>query len=153
MSFSLFEHFSPSIEWTWSQEHMTLMTTVFWNVMPCSLLERWKWFGRTLGTVYQTTWYTIPENANDQSHCCENLTTHIRTLSQTRTHARAHARTRARTHRKKCRKCMIYSIPNFKCPVTCYMPDIFCPMFMPRLLRVRRCSRYEADLLGRTAAL
>jgi hypothetical protein len=57
-AFSLFEHFPPSTEWTWSQNFMTTKIMVFLNVMPCSLLGRWlcleeQWYLST--RLYETS--------------------------------------------------------------------------------------------------
>ena len=57
-----------------------LKTDVFWDVIPCSLVETCQYLrgpsgsSKTVVVLCQTTWRQIPEHSNFHSHGHENLT-------------------------------------------------------------------------------
>lgn len=47
--------------------------TIFWDVTPCSFIDRYQNPSKTLVSIYQITWCHIQEDNNLQSQGHENL--------------------------------------------------------------------------------
>jgi hypothetical protein len=67
---------------------------IFWDVAPCSLVDndqhfkviialmkKTTSFSETMVNIDQTTWYKIPEASHLYTQCCENLNSHLSTVT------------------------------------------------------------------------